>query len=63
MIMIIGVTTFLVGMSLIKLKRRNSDNDSVIFKEATIQGCLAVGLILMGYSYFSGELHTLFDYE
>jgi hypothetical protein len=62
MIMIIGVTTFLVGMSLIKLKRRNPDNDSVIFKEATIQGCLAVGLILMGYSYFSGELHTLFDY-
>ena len=50
-------------MSLIKLKRRNPDNDSVIFKEATIQGCLAVGLILMGYSYFSGELHTLFDYE
>jgi hypothetical protein len=37
MIMIIGVTTFLVGMSLIKLKRMNPDNDSVIFKEATIQ--------------------------
>jgi len=54
--MMVSMTIFLSGMILAKLQRRFPEAQSVIFKESTTQGCLAVGIMLMGYAYLNGAL-------